>query len=1477
LNIDLVQAVTRVGQLIQVHLLTGNDITGMLVSLSLEHMVLEDSGGGRTAVALSSIATVSTLSVVPTVPTASAGAPPAAATAVAVPEPSLDSVSPPIIQPTPQSAVGPVPAALPRRGDQTHDWPPVSIPSDAWEIVKSRPLALPSFEVLDESVLRDVKGHLEALRRIRHQYEYAEKVRELSARFQRSGRMAQECDQLCVREPGSVTAFRLSAYLHFLADQFTEATQRFVAASLLSSSDSGLWHDTAIAAIWASGRSIAQHALLQYLDIISPDGDPDAWSALLSLSSGSAARNLLHLIRRGATYSPATRAAVLEACHHIATRDQEAELVQESAELFQSGAPVANYQLGPLHAPILQVKAMTAVDLRPEAPRVQPRPQPKAPAARSQNRQNPYDRAKYLEHQAKDLDGAQKAYREAIRTGVNTESAVKDLAWLTRRLHGPQAALRLIEEEFSGVLPPSPQRDQILMDFYLGADRWRDALDLLEPMRVRAGQTPGQRQVVLRRICLAKMSLGLDATTDAQELVELLPADGSAMRTYAIALMRRAVGDDLDRAAIIVDKLATVGDSNAADIAAELNRIREGGGTDELARLVAGLWDERAAALTELGEYFLVNFAEAADRIREQREFAPNDIGYLRGRGEDARRKRNRDRFDAYISAAKVQLSIVPPSADATQQFVTFMCKGLSALGDSFLSSNPEVAREVYAEALACVDHHDQLANDQDFWNSIVRYVRSTFEGQQALQSKTPNLGGNTSRSPANVAVAIAPELENVPSEDVAQVFAAVEMLVTKSSFAADALIRAIERVPALQEHARIHIKDHLAKTSGGSSVERVIDAWRALAQRRQAEREGVDQRMRLLLELEIGEVSLSRACNIVQEVMMEGSIDLAVDREGLRSLLDSLQRLQQATRDPSFEEQEFRYLQVHNAMADTIKRAKDAPTRLTVGTLLPIARHISGTLGHTLERLYESREPAPAVALALNDYTPNKSNLITVQVKLSNEPGSAPVETPQIEIDHEAELPDALDVEFKQAVATVRGGESAIAMIPVSLTPDRISAGAFSLPVRVAYRTRTGEGTIRTTLAVRLAEEADFVPISPNPFSEGASGRPVTNPAMFFGRDELVRQIQTLLVGAQLPGAGIAIYGQKRAGKSSIRLHLANALMESGRVVVVDIENIGRLAPTNRGLDEEDKTLRILLWTILDTANKVVKAADVVEPVPNFLPDGIDRDAFLSSPVPVVDFISYFETFITLARNLPTWSHKPFVVMIDEFQYVSYWIDQGLVQPTFVQALKAILERRLFHLVVVGVDVMQTFIDRYANEFGVFSKQRVNYLDVQSAHDLIDLPIRIGGPSGESRYRESAIAQIVALTGGNPFYIQRFCSELVNHMNASRAPYVTQADVELVREALLAALTMADFDNLELSGDPHSTPIPAETARAVLAAIANADGAATFDDIATRCDELQLEYVLKDLEAREVVVHEQGGYRILVQLYRDWLRRRTA
>ena len=162
-------------------------------------------------------------------------------------------------------------------------------------------------------------------------------------------------------------------------------------------------------------------------------------------------------------------------------------------------------------------------------------------------------------------------------------------------------------------------------------------------------------------------------------------------------------------------------------------------------------------------------------------------------------------------------------------------------------------------------------------------------------------------------------------------------------------------------------------------------------------------------------------------------------------------------------------------------------------------------------------------------------------------------------------------------------------------------------------------------------------------------------------------------------------------------------------------------------------------------------------------------------------------------------------------------------------------------------------------------------------AEKLIDEPIRIGGRNGESRYREQAVKRILALTAGSPFYIQIFCNRLVEYMNRQKAIYITEANVENVKDELISgvnALGRDKFENLFNSGDTSQDAISDEDTLNVLTDIAlnSRTGPCNLSNIICKTQK-PIDTILNDLVNREVVERSKGEYyQIRVQLFEEWL-----
>ena len=206
--------------------------------------------------------------------------------------------------------------------------------------------------------------------------------------------------------------------------------------------------------------------------------------------------------------------------------------------------------------------------------------------------------------------------------------------------------------------------------------------------------------------------------------------------------------------------------------------------------------------------------------------------------------------------------------------------------------------------------------------------------------------------------------------------------------------------------------------------------------------------------------------------------------------------------------------------------------------------------------------------------------------------------------------------------------------------------------------------------------------------------------------------------------------------------------------------------------------------------------------------------------------------------------------------------------------------ERAQFSVVLVGQDVVPSFKkeDYARNAFGVIQDMRLTYLKDEPARALIETPIL--DEDGKSRYIGDAVSRIIEYTSRNPYYIQIFCSRLVDYMNDNKSISVTEADVNEVARSFIEgsdALEEDKFDNLIRAGESEDLQaFPESDILSILRQIAQNSkniGYCNRRDIDVFEDKNREEAILKDLYDREVLeMKGEDNYKIQVKLFQEWL-----
>ncbi|MEY9853547.1 hypothetical protein ABH923_003225 [Leifsonia sp. EB41] len=452
---------------------------------------------------------------------------------------------------------------------------------------------------------------------------------------------------------------------------------------------------------------------------------------------------------------------------------------------------------------------------------------------------------------------------------------------------------------------------------------------------------------------------------------------------------------------------------------------------------------------------------------------------------------------------------------------------------------------------------------------------------------------------------------------------------------------------------------------------------------------------------------------------------------------------------------------------------------------------------------------------------------------------------------------------------------------VRVRLRDNRKQGARADIRVDAHLRYGTPDGQTRTTtrqtLVLSIQGNEAHTEI-PNPYRPYAGGLPVSKPEMFFGRDALVHELVRDL-GKTPGGTCFAIYGQQRTGKSSVLEQVSQRLLANRAIVAaLSMGTIDRRSMTIDFVEE-----------ILDQFRVQIDRALPAETSRLLLDRWPDTAAIESRPLR--SFQRALEAGRSLLRSTGS-TGIAFVVVVDEFTYVHEILRRRGIDPSehnelkdFMRQLKGLLESRLFSALLIGQDTMPRFLESYPNEFSVMSTRKLDYLTMDEAQSLADLPIRTS--ENNSRYTGYALSTIASYTGGHPFFTQILCDRVITLVNSHRRSEVTQSDVEEAVESLLAGrdrieahkfdcLVTADNTHTLISGvEGEEEPDGTERSLTVLRRVSALSGS---QNSPVPIDHLQLDSrqseALDDLLLRGVLQQNENGVFIRVLLYADYLRR---
>ena len=552
------------------------------------------------------------------------------------------------------------------------------------------------------------------------------------------------------------------------------------------------------------------------------------------------------------------------------------------------------------------------------------------------------------------------------------------------------------------------------------------------------------------------------------------------------------------------------------------------------------------------------------------------------------------------------------------------------------------------------------------------------------------------------------------------------------------------------------------------------------------------------------------------------------------------------------------------------MEEIKKAPTKLSYEEFLPLLASLDQLLSESFNDVIRMSEPRINIKLLSGQTVINDNGVVNMQVEVENHKDSSPIKEVSLSLDESSNI--KLINADNTLYNAIEGGESHIFKLQLEVGKDIIDQKATAVTIYCNYQNGGEQKQASNQLSLKLYSQDEFTPIE-NPYAPIADGGPVPlDSKMFYGRETEIENIVDAIIKS--PSKQIIIYGQKRSGKSSVMLHLKQSLLDTGKTFCVFF-SLGEIL---NNLNEAS-----FYYKILDSIKQELEFIEMSgEQVPKYDIPPVKEFKTEDEENPLNTFTKYMIKFKMSCKQTEGWENKNLVVMIDEFTYLYSGIKNGSISSSIMKQWKAVTqnERAQFSVVLVGQDVVPSFKkeDYARNAFGVIQDMRLTYLKEESARALIEKPIL--DEDGHSRYIGNAVSKIIEWTSRNPYYIQIFCSRLVDFMNNNKSISVTEADVSDVARSFVDgsdALEEDKFDNLIRAGESEDLQEYAEAdildVLHQIALRAKNIGYCNRADIDVFTDKEKEDAIINDLCNREVLeTKSDNNYKIQVKLFQEWL-----
>jgi AAA+ ATPase superfamily predicted ATPase len=369
-------------------------------------------------------------------------------------------------------------------------------------------------------------------------------------------------------------------------------------------------------------------------------------------------------------------------------------------------------------------------------------------------------------------------------------------------------------------------------------------------------------------------------------------------------------------------------------------------------------------------------------------------------------------------------------------------------------------------------------------------------------------------------------------------------------------------------------------------------------------------------------------------------------------------------------------------------------------------------------------------------------------------------------------------------------------------------------------------------------------------PYNPYIVGNPIKTKDMFFGREDDF-QFVTRKIAAGITNQIVVFCGERRSGKTSILFQILNGrLGDKFLPILIDMQILAGVK------------------TDFDFFKTIIKVACSTLNLPGIT---LERITAKAGDLSVEH---YFESFLHFVKK--EYPKKIMLFLLDEYELIEAKIREGALSESVIQYLAGVLESNYrISFIFTG----STNLENRKEEFwrillGKSIYRKISYLSPNDTRRLISDPLH-----EYIEYDEQLLSSIYRLTGGQPFYTQVICQNLVDLLIEEERNDPTPEDLKRVIKDIIANPlpqmiyswnNLADWSSLILSslGGLIKKPDDWISGDAVYRFLLQSKVRVPFK-------RERINILLEDAYQKEFLEkNEEEKYRFKIDLYRRWIKK---